>query len=684
MNETESRNAYVLTRVYNNYSSENFEEHFCKAVSSVVKNVQTYQRGKVTLILQDDSPEESKQVLLEWCGKCGMGTENVHYVRSKNPGNSALASFCVKDEFLRLTTGDEKAFAVLLDQDDELMPDALERIAMAMPQNGVVISPFTIIDEKGLDITGDGGVIQQQVISLIQEGRESTGGIGVVQGIWNASSIGWTKAYSRGALEIYQESLRDFLDKNRGGVEAFYGRHPAYEDFVDFYMLLRNDVKIAATTSATHIYYKHDDAITCNPDTDAFKFHRSASLLLLIDLCYANQSSLCADFEQKLMRYVVVKVVDVECILAKYRWDYEKGNENLAEFEENTYDGFFVDMLYRLSQGREKDVELLKLAAPVRTKMTKGNFNNLFRSTNAAAVYSDSIKDSDSLHVLKLIACYQANPELLKKGGKKSKEIPDKKRTPNQKRRNYLLIGLILIVVAGLIFVFTENRFLVYLKSHSEVLAVVAAFVTAAISFGFNEVSKAHILGQEEAAKKKLYYSEFDDLIRHLEANLKVMIEVRKQMTRGKKPANVHFINLSWPKTSCLFSDDISSVIDRKYVDEFAHIKVNLRNVENSSRWLSTFVREHDNHAEICKAIDWEISRHIGYLVNFSFFKDYKFRFPNQDELYAYVEKKEVKQDLARMFLSCISSAVMVEKYLGMYYDDRKVRRNVLVFNTGC
>lgn len=205
------------------------------------------------------------------------------------------------------------------------------------------------------------------------------------------------------------------------------------------------------------------------------------------------------------------------------------------------------------------------------------------------------------------------------------------------------------------------------------------------------------VLAQDEAAQKKLYFSEFEDLIRHIEANLKVMIEVRKQLNEGHIPATIHFINLSWPSSSCLFSDDIAKVLEKGKVDDFARLKVNLRNIQNSSEWLAKYVQEQHTHEELCNSIDWEIARHIGYLMNFQYLKNNNFQFPSQNELDYYIKEKHLKEYLSQLFMSYSGKPEdtskednysrrmeMVNKYLGMYYDDRRMQRSVLIYkNSG-
>lgn len=750
---SKARDAYVLTRVYNDYSSgSKFKDRFQKAAESVNKNVRNYKRGNVIWMLYDDSPDKRdyknhKEELLDICLSYGFSKEegNLIYSHSNKPGNSSYASYCIREKFLKHTEEDDTALAVLLDQDDILEPDAIKNIALKMTDNGVVLLPFTIIDDGGKDITFNSGKVHNELTKKISKCPIVNKSAPVIkQHHWNnlkeifyASSLSWSKSYSRYALEQYHNSLTDFLKKERIGVQEYYEKHPAYEDFVDFYVLLRSDITVSATSYRTHKYYKHNEAITCNPDIDAFRLHRTANLLTLIDLCYLKSEQLRLDFKYYLLRYITIKVVDIERILEKYRTDYKNGDDNYYAFADSTHECYFISKLYRLSQGGNRktrqDDELFEKAEPVRTDKTKENFNDLFSydNMNNIETYNSELKNVSSRCVIQKAfleeskfrrekalyeKCYTCvSTELLyvkrvikkklkewkekwiwknKEGDVENTTNYDNKLTPNQRRSLSLSIWLIFCIF--FIILFCIWGFEIHLENKptclsfntnrcpEQVAVALLALLVAIMTYLLNERSKASVYAKEEVSKKKLYFSEFEDLIRHLTANLKVMIEIRKKLKKNKIPASIHFINLSWPKSSCLLSDDISSILDKKKVDDFARLKVNLRNIQNSSRWLASYVREPHSKEEIAEAIDWEITRHIGYLVNFKYMKDYNFQFPTQNDIEFYIGEKHIKQSLTSLFMSYHGEwerMKKVEEYLNSYFNDRMEKRSVLLYD---
>ena len=736
---------------------------FTRTVQSVVRNAKNYKGGKVIWILFDDSLNHDghdeliskicdKQKDLVYGDDVDCNFKPVRFFVSEKPGNSAYATFCVRKQFIDLTATDKGAFAVSLDQDDELEPNAIKDIASKMTDKGIVLSPFTIINEGGKDITGDGGKIQKHLTKKISRHPIDNSKVSVgkpkskndLTAPYYASSLSWSKSYSRFAMERYVTLLEVFLSGHRKDPSVdesaeehpaypFYKAHPAYEDFVDFFALLLSEITLSATSKNTHIYYKNADSITCNPSVDDFRLHRTASLLALIDLCYANQRSLRTDFKQLLLRYVTIKVVDIERILSGYRKDFENGDRRFSAFDAATHDHYFISKLYRLAQGKERnnaqDKDLFKNARPVRSECTKQNFDDLFscETLNRIPVYKSEITNADSRLVLEsaVLAEDKFRPignsknKTLKQKIKEIQQIIMRKKdneqerdiiqeydnnlTPNQKRKRRIFFGIAILIVLILLFLAIicwligviplwecKRDNFNKITELASIITALTAFLSAFLTFLLNELSKVEVLKQEEVAQKKLYFSEFDDLIRHLEANLKVMIELRKQLSNGKIPASIHFINLSWPNSSCLYSDDIAKILDKGKVDDFARLKVNLRNIENSSKWLCDYVKEPHSSKEIGSAIDWEIARHFGYLMNFHYLKNNHFQFPSQNTLDYYIKEKHLKEYLSRLFLSYSSNTKtndgkasrmeMVDKYLEMYYDDRRMQRNVLIY----
>lgn len=735
------RNAYVLTRLYNIYvNEEEYQKRLAKAIGSVAANAKDYKDGEVQVILYDNSPagEKRKDHIKEVRKKCSdngfiEGKNLWLFTAEEHIGNSAYAAFAVREKALELieSLDDTGAVIISFDQDDELKPKAIRRICKAMTDKGVVLTPFSIVSAGGKDITGDGGRIQQKIAKKLslhpvvneeaQNAKQSS--CNTLKDIVYASSLGWSKSYSYYALKKYHEALTKFLNDSRVSVSEYYSKHKNYEDFVDFFALLLSDVTITATRKKTHIYNKYSDSITSNPSVDAFRLDRTASLITLIDLCYSTKAILRSDFKRLLLRYVSIKVTDIERILEGYRKDFANGDEKKREFDEATHENYFIAKLRRLAEvdirygkpEQKQDEDLFNLAKPVYCEKTKSNFKDLFscETINAIGPYEAELSNADSRLVLEKAVLKEKEFRPVKPTRKQKKkerlerrrlrkrkeeEISkryDKRMTPNQIRQIVLwvLIGFFgLFLVAFILWALGVIPVWKGYQDTNKILPEIIAILLAILTFLLNEVSKVGILAREEATKKKLYFSEFEDLIRHLEANLKVMIEVRKQISDNKIPASVHFSNLAWPESSCLFSDEMSKIIDKGKVDDFARLKVNLRNIQNSARWLSVYVRQDHTMEELCEAIDWEIARHFGYLMNFHYMKNNNFQFPTPAELDYYIKEKHLKEYLSTLFISYsgepehgssktenFSREEMVEKYMKIYNDDRRMRRNVIL-----
>lgn len=83
--------------------------------------------------------------------------------------------------------------------------------------------------------------------------------------------------------------------------------------------------------------------------------------------------------------------------------------------------------------------------------------------------------------------------------------------------------------------------------------------------------------------------------------------------------------------------------------------------------------------------------------MNFQYLKNNNFQFPSQNELDYYIKEKHLKEYLSQLFMSYSGKPEdtskednysrrmeMVNKYLGMYYDDRRMQRSVLIYkNSG-
>lgn len=352
---------YVLMRLYcrDVNSHDEFLAQLGPTLDSVVANKKGY-GGRLVLMVCDDTRQEAggpcdsykqkRNALL--ASKLGKGGEEWMLCESRGKGSS-YAMFELRDFFLQ-TAKEENDIAVLLDQDDELRPDAVSNIASQMKPRGIVISPFQMRNEEGLDITDDGGEIHNAIARRLNCRLYATlfsKGL-CKRSASDLSSIGWTKSYTRSAMQRYQFDLKTFLEDKRGGADSFFSVHRAYEDFIDYYVLLQKDIPVTGIREDTHIYIKHKDSITSTPTVDDFREHRPAMLQALIDLCYAQsrkaESRLYEDYRSRLLRYVASKACQIDSILKKYSDIYEhEGSEQYAHLAEMAKSEGFVMMFIR-------------------------------------------------------------------------------------------------------------------------------------------------------------------------------------------------------------------------------------------------------------------------------------------------------------------------------------------------
>ena len=769
---------YILMRLYcadiNSY--EVFLKSLDGALNSVKENKEHYER--ITLLINDDTRSDIKQEYYrDYIAKRNQKLDSLFtpegWKDTHSPGGerSAYATFRLRDFFVTMG-GSPNDIAITLDQDDLLKPWAVKSIVSSMKPNGIVVSPFEMRDEQNLDITDDGGrkhnhlarklkrkkyarrfIIGQQIPPKEKPGKFfiphgwhelkdllslfcSNIGLRFNQfltwfknmltgknNVADLSSIGWTKSYSRSVLAKFHSDLKAFLC-SRGGAKDFFKHHRAYEDFIDFYVLLFKGLEIRGVRERTHVYNKHPESITSSPKIEDFRDVRTAMLIALIDLCYAHEESgyyvkngkddaglevylkhpytpLCADYKSKLIRFVSSKVYQIETIIGKYIKEYQEGKTQFAEFAEKTHSGYFTSKLCRLglreNRGIEQDEELFEHADYLTAEDTRRHFSDLFsvHVFNDVPQYHEELKAASSRHVLRKAISF----EKPRKKGPQIDETDQKvaaimagSKTPHQKQiirlkwiRRILGGAVVTLIVLGLIHSFSPchpfgDSFCLssFFSTYDTIAAAVIAFIGVLLTLLSNEISKVRIIAEDEESTTKLYYSEFQDFIRHLEANLKVMLQVRKEMQEGKHhPEDIHFDNLKWPETSSLFSDEMAKLIARDRVDDFARLKVNLRNINNSAEWLKQRAHSGERMEE---ELEWEITRYIGYLVNMYYLDENSFRFPSQDSLDRFIHDNAIKHKLTALFMDYDYTLrdKQVNYFIDRYYDDRRMKRAVL------
>lgn len=706
------RDIYVLVRVFDAYLSVSqkqsvFLDRLRGALHSVRKNIASYAgRGSVFLLINDDTPN-SKEGYPEHRNKLDSLLREEGFLQgydlffTDSPGGegSSAATLRIRRCFVKLASAHsvrvQNAIAVSLDQDDVLLDGALKSIAGSLKPNGIVLSQYDAKGDKHLD---DGGKVHNSfsrflcLPSWIQRvflfRRKLP-----VRDICYASTIGWTKSYSGEILERYLRDLEEFFNtKRKGGGDValeYFKAHRSYEDFLDFYALLYKDVNLSGTRRKTHGYIKRSDSITSTPTLEAFRDHRTASLINLVDLCYYHgekngHAKLRADFKTELLRHLSVKILQIEQILSNYRDAFTGGSETRSDalFAKNTHDGYFFSKLSRLVRNDNRGTEDEKLfGAAVLTinEDTKSNFEDLYSRINE--VYGLKLK-SFFIKYTMMKACEKENSVHKIRIVKKEESVEhkyDKSLTPKQIQFRVMIVVDIVIFAVGVagFFIFRDGT------GSDRLVAGFCTVMAAILTFSLNESSKLRTSAREELSQKRLYYSEFEDLIRHLEANVKVMIQMKAELEDGTiaRPSSVHLMNLKWPSNSCLFSDAMARIIDKEKVDDFARLKVNLRNINNSSEWLLKYSEGASySKFKMIEMIDWELTRNFGYYINFLYVRSHKFSFPTQFQLDTYVADAGVRNQLSLFFLGKDQETAREEvtRLISQYYNDRRERRSIL------
>lgn len=681
-------NIYVLMRLYNKDISkpEVFLSSIAPTLKSVANNFKDYKirGGNAFLIINDDTLNSNSERYKTYISLRNRLLESIVgvFFDTKSPGGegSSMATYRIRSFFLyKLPSSRQDDIAVSLDQDDLLAEQALYSISKGMAGKDIAISKFEIRDSNNLDITDDGGKRHNKLVGKL---ARNTDIVSLGSNIALLSTLGWSKSYSRRIMEIYFSNLTSVLKKT-GGAEKFFKNITAYEDFIDLYPLLIEGVRIGGTKRKTHIYVKHADSITSSPKIKDFREYRTATIMALIDLCYAHRSNteghkftrLRADYKPILLRFVAYKVSQIESIINdKYNYEYAHTNNPLyKEFASKTYNGYFIDILCRKGENNVNFKDLFKLENATYLKKQSPSFFVYDNLNEKLSILTVSEKEKKRKLFGLCRKRQEAKDEL--------KSLIGEKNTPSQKRylRTLFLtifMAIVLVVLILAMFGLLSGRIrdiIRELPSNSFIYAVLVAIISLLVT----ELLKLHQLANNEVSFRKLYYSEFLDLVRHLEANLKVMIQIRKELKEGKtKPQNIHFKNLKWPPESSLFSDDIINIIEKERVDDFSRLKLNIRNINNSAEWLNELAQNNNLKLE---HLEWEITRNMAYFVNFRYMVTHEFSFPSQKELDIYIDT--MGHSLDSLFMDYPEQEKENQKnyFIERYKTDRRVKRKVLL-----
>lgn len=659
------KQAYVLMRIYNksiegldkidnvvNFKWSEYKDSLgsveCSFFNVLERAIKSVSINNAFLIICDDSSrvcinkwkEHNKRLLNILHRYNFKESESLFFVATQGKEGSAMASWRLRKKFLEITACDFNSYAVFLDQDDELYEGAIKKIGKKMGKNTIVVSSFQIFGEKKRDITSNGENRQHKLLKNLFL-RKSL--------FPKLSSIGWTKSYSKSAMSLYVDDFETYFNNRNLSIEDYFRANKSYEDFLDFYILIRKDIKVLGNSFVTHKYYKHQYSITALPLMDDFEKTRPEMLFTLSNICQANSRKLYDNWAGLLESFLYIKICDIENILAKYRYEAEHGNLMMAPFKHKTYYGAFVDVL-------------------------SFKYNDKY-IINAIKLFENNCLMK--LHQNKQSMAFDANYINMRYNWQK---------TPKQNQLDFytkmiiiLLIVFVIIIVFSIILILKSYNFI---ELSGGVITVIGTIITTIYVIRNNMKVNA----DKEISLKELYFSEFEDLIRHIEANLKVEFQLYYELVNNKnkniRPSWIHFENIMWPTSSYLFNDDIAILINKSKINDFVRLRLNLRNMNNSAIWLKMYVDSSMyDVTTMIKMLEWEITRTIAYYVNFSYMKENQFVFASDSQLDYYLSDPVVKAKLKSLLMSASDSKKdkIIAYFLKKYFVDRRKKRMVIL-----
>lgn len=698
------RQAYVLMRVYNpvlgkmdkidctlnqNYPMQKdtpgpLEQIFLYRFQRAIRSVQI---NRAALIICDDTPHADndendtrwkthdkrlKSILKNY----GFVQDDNLFIVQTNKGGegSAMASWILKLKFLEITENNDKAFAILLDQDDELYEDAVDTVRKRMRDNTVIISAFDLAGDIRLDISNKAGRNKNKrnkkqsrhhisyYFKWLLKFSKFLAYLTYFWRVWRCfvprvSTIGWTKAYSRTVMHNMVNDFKCSFCLHNETIDEYFKSNQAYEDFLDFYTLLNKKVKVVYNRHATHKYYKHPGSITAKPDLYAFEKLRPAMLSKLSIICKDNKDKLYNGWEILLRDFLCRKIDEIEKIISRYRKENEL-NDNSSKI---VFPGDFAEILLK-KNSQDKNLH------------TAVDFwrKSCLKKVERERCRIQSFADDSWL-------TWHPSPKenLLKKTTK------------------YARVSIIFLISISLIFfilptLLSFNGNYIYFRSYVdfenmlEIIGIVTTICATILTIMYEINARISEKADESIKLKKLYFSEFEDLIRHVDANFRVGYQILIELKKNSdcRPSHIHFENFKWPESSTLFNEEIAILIDKSRIDDFNRLRLNIRNMNNSAQWLEDYCKSEKYCTKnMIEKLEWELTRVLAYLCNFMYLKDHEFNFNTGIELNEYLASPQIKKKLRSLFSKEYSNDdkdKIIGLFLARYFRDRKEQKRVV------
>ena len=685
-------NVYVLMRTKHQFCLswllKKRYRFFRDAIESVMRQQQEYEekelkrevRLKLKLIVLQDSwwrisDKPRMRRVPAFLRNILGGTPVDVFFYSCNSRGAAQSLYNIREVLFRLSANDDD-IAVMLDDDDMFAYSrAVGGIADYMSEKSaqVCVTQFETIGQVSMNIVNRGGERHKQLVKQenLSTSLEQPYGKG---SLCFADSLGWTKAYRVGLLRKYHNDLR-LCFKSESALRKFIRRNDAFEDFPEIINLCRKDIKVVGLDKVTHAYRKHKESITANPTKNAFVRKRPAYLALLMKLyCrLSKQDKLQRDAKLVISRYMIVKILTIENILAKYRSD-QSLKWSLSRFGRGD---FMRLMLSALRKEGLLDKFVQMLADVEYLQIDEKKYGEEYKEVKK------KIGDADSEFMTLYRVCWN---EAINGGVDLSNVMCDKPvrhRVNLLRRYNYRYI-IIFLTYFGLATFVSFILKSIKIEGDAEVAQVYVALLAPFAGWLYTVYRRERDKANARIEATERFCDYVNELCRHIEAGLCVLYNIKSKLDSDPyyRPASIHFTNLK------VLSQLSSSEYDANMIiDEFSNLpelRVNIRNIDNSAEYLAEYVTLPGYRANKMKeSIEWEMVRYVSYIARLKFFTYQKsFILPSVNQLILFVRFADVINEISKIIKQNGQNENYVRESIEGYYkrflDDRNLQREIL------
>lgn len=665
-------NVYVLIRTkiqsYSPYFEKEYYGYFKEALRSVL--FQTY-RNITVIILQDDwlkpyskprkmsCPEFCKDIISEAISeRCTLSHTDVLFYSSNSRG-AAHSLYNIRQIVMKESINDND-IVVMLDDDDVFSDKkVIENIVDKMNSGKakVCISKFKIFGTTELNIVNKGGGNHNKLIETFNSKDSKPEELFKSGRVCFADSLGWTKAYRVSVLREYYDDLHRYFGSNKK-MQDFFIKNDAFEDFPEIINLCRKNVPVVWLNECTHSYRKHKKSVTARTSKNDFMVERPIYLALLVGLFGTIKDKLIDESNTIIVRYCIVKMITIENILAKFKM---QRYTFFRRWFMNLDNGAFIRILLSVFS-KEKVLntfmDMIKIYSP-----------NIDTNKPNISIVEELCKEEAVKGYVDVVNCMQ--------------EKTYRFQVKRSLRKYEIYVGIALSFISLIIMVT-----LILFKDKDVMAVLMAGFVS--LAGGIFTIYKTFKKDREEEDKQtKLFSDAVGELQRHFIANFNVLLEIKYQLEQPIenraifKPATVHLSNLKVSQQSFFMSDEMDKYIVVEEFKEISHLRVHIRNVNNSASFLEEFVRSAGyTEGKMKELVEWESARHLGLIIWVMFFNENKvFHFPNFEQMKIFVKNRDVIKYISELIPKDYKGNKDIESIYNYYCDDRQKCRKVLNMN---